>query len=271
MQERIYKTQAVVLRRYDMGETARQLVLYTPLLGKVSAVARGVKRPTSKLAGHLEPLTLTHIVAAHGRNLDTVTQASTVEPWGRLRSEPERIFQGLLAAELLDKLTPDHEENGALWRLFVETLRRLDEEDDPWPAMLYYQVRLLVVAGYQPELEVCVQCEGSLDPAAVYYSARLGGLLCPAHRLTDAGSVQVSANAVKVLRTATSSPYPAFRRLRVSLELRAELDRLLRLNQRTMLEIELAGNAVLDAVERQVAERRASYGRPAAGSGSAGG
>lgn len=254
MQERIYKTHVVVLRRYDFGEAAKQLVVYTPAMGKLSMIAKGVKRSTSKMAGHLEPLTLSAVVAARGRNLDTVTQASTVEAFGRLRTEEGRVFHGLFVAELLDKLTPEREANHALWRLFVETLRQLDAEPDVWPSVLYFQVRLLALSGYRPVLDGCVQCGGRLDPQAVYMSPRLGGVLCPEHRLTDAGSLPVSANAVKVLRAALGSPFEAFSRIRIPEELRAELDRLLKLNLRTLLEVETAGGAVLDAVARQAVE-----------------
>ncbi len=251
MQDRIYKTEAVVLRRYDFGEAGKQLVIYTPRLGKRSVLAKGVKRTTSRLAGHLEPLALASIVAARGRNLDTVTQASTVESFSRLRNDGDRVFHGLMVAELLDKLTPEQEENHALWTVFTETLRRLDTEQDPWAPSTYFQVRAIALSGYRPELEACVQCEGRLDARAVYYSPRLGGALCPEHRLADAGSFEVSANAIKVLRAAVGPSYESFRRLRVSDSLRAEVDRILRLNLRTLLEVEVSSAALIDHLSRQ--------------------
>lgn len=251
MQDRVYKTQAVVLRRYEFGETGKQLVIYTPGRGKLSVLAKGVKRITSKLAGHLEPLTLSLVVAARGRNLDTVTGAETVESFARLRTEPERLFYGMFVTELLDKLTPEHEESRALWDLFLQTLRRVDAAPDPWLAVTYFQVRLLVLSGYKPEVGMCVECQGPLDPRSVYYSPRLGGALCPQCRLSDSGALAVSANAIKVLRLAAGSTYSALERVAVKPPLRVEVDALLRENLRRLLEVELRSTELLETLGRR--------------------
>lgn len=248
MQERIYKTQAVVLRRYDFGEAGRQLVVFTPHLGKLSVLAKGVKRATSKLAGHVEPLCLSHIVVARGRNLDTLTQAHTVEAFARARSDPDKLFHALLVAELLDKLTAEHEENVALWNLFVETLRRIDSEPDPWVAGAYYHAWLLDLSGYRPELMTCVACGGPLSAEAVFYSPRLGGAVCTPCRSSDPSAFPASANGIKVLRSALSTTYDQFRRLKVPPALRSEIDALLRENLRRMLDIETGSAGLLDAL-----------------------
>jgi DNA repair protein RecO (recombination protein O) len=247
MHERIYKTQAIVLRRYDFGEAGKQLIVYTPRQGKLSLIAKGVKRSTSKMAGHLEPLTLSHVVAARGRNLDTITQAATVEAFATLRTEPDRLFHGLVVTELLDRLTQEHEQNAALWDLFVETLRRLDTDADPWVAATYFHVRLLAIAGYKPQLDGCVECGGALRAEAVYYSPRLGGTLCPDCRASHPSAWQVSANSIKALRAA-SGGYGVFRRVRTGPSLRQELDALLRANLRGLLDIEIGASALLDSM-----------------------
>ena len=76
---RVYRCEAVVLRQRRLGEADRILTLYTPQLGKLDAVAKGVRKQTSRKAGHLEPFTLTALLVAGGRNLDIITQAETVE------------------------------------------------------------------------------------------------------------------------------------------------------------------------------------------------
>jgi DNA repair protein RecO (recombination protein O) len=261
MHERLYKTQAVVLRRFDFGEAGKQLVVYTPNYGKLSVIAQGVKRSTSKLAGHLEPLSLGFIVAARGRNLDTVTQADTVEAFANARTDPDRVFYALLVAELLDKLTLEHEENRALWDLLVGTLRRIDSDEDPWTAATYYQVRLLALSGYKPQLEECVECEGKLDPQAVYYSPRLGGTLCPACRMADTQAFGVSANAIKLLRLAASPAYAPYSRVRVPAALRGEVEGVLRAALAGVTDREVGSAALLDLMKRDPAARLPSGGR----------
>ena len=255
MNERLYKTQAVVLRRFDFGEAGKQLVIYTPARGKCSVIAQGVKRATSKLAGHLEPLSLASIVAARGRNLDTVTQADTVESFANARTDPGRVFHALLVAELLDKLTLDHEENRALWDLLVATLRRIDADADPWMASAYFRVRLLVLSGYKPELDECVQCGSKLDPSTLYYSPRVGGTLCAGCRAADSQAFPVSPNAVKLLRLAVGPAYPPFARVRVGPELRNEVDGILRSSFRQLTERDVGAESLLDAMTREPARR----------------
>ncbi len=255
MQDRLYKTQAVVLRRFDFGEAGKQFVVYTPRQGKLSVLAQGVKRATSKLAGHLEPLSLCFIVAARGRNLDTVTQADTVESFVRARTDSDRVFYALFVVELLDKLTLEHEENPALWDLLVSTLRRIDSEDDPWMAATYFHARLLAISGYKPELSVCVECGTTLDPKALFYSPRLGGTLCAACRMADTQAFAVSPNSVKLLRLAVAPSYDAFSRVRVGPELRSEVEGQLRASLRQITDREVGSAALLDLMKRQ-ADRR---------------
>lgn len=245
MQERLYKTQAVVLRRFDFGESGKQLLVYTPRFGKRSLVAKGIKRPTSKMAGHLEPLTLTQVVAAQGRNLDVVTQADTIESFAAVRTDSSRVFYGLMVAELLEKLTTQDEGSQGTWDLLLHTLRRLEVDDDPWMPAAYFQVRMLELSGYRPELALCVECGGVLDAATVSYNPEAGGTVCRGCRGAGAGAFPISANAVKFLRLASSAEYDEFRRLRVSTELRRELDAVLAANLSRLVGIEIGASSVL--------------------------
>lgn len=250
MHERLYKTHAIVLRRYDFGEAGRQLVVYTPNLGKLSMIAKGVKRVTSKLAGHLEPLTLSSIVAARGRNLDTVTQADTIEAFVHARTDPDRVYYGLLVIELLDKLTLEGEENRALWDLLIQTLRRIDAEDDPWAAAAYFQVRLFVLSGYKPEVGRCVECEQPLEASNIHFSPTLGGTLCPNCRTADTRALAVSANAIKLLRLAASPSYATYARVRVPMGVRDELDAILHSSRLSITDREVGSATLLETLKR---------------------
>jgi DNA repair protein RecO (recombination protein O) len=119
---RVYKTQAIVLRQRKLGEADKIVTLYTAHGGKVDAVAKGVRRTKSRLAGNLEPLTLGSYLLAEGRELDIVTQAETVDAFPALRDGLERISRGLYCAELVDRLTPDRAESNSIFRLLYQTL-----------------------------------------------------------------------------------------------------------------------------------------------------
>src|SRR3989304_4519194 len=105
---RLYKTEAVVVRAMDLGEADRILTLLTPGLGKLRAVAKGVRRSQSKLGGHLDLLTRSSVMVARGKNLDIITQAQGLDSFLPLRNDLMRLGCGLYAAELAERFTPEH-------------------------------------------------------------------------------------------------------------------------------------------------------------------
>ncbi len=116
---KIYKTTAIVLRQRRLGEADKIITLFTPNLGKIDAVAKGVRRTRSKVAGHVEPLTYTAFMLARGRELDIITQAQSIEAFSELREDLERTSRGLYAAELVDRFTPERQENFQVFRLLA--------------------------------------------------------------------------------------------------------------------------------------------------------
>ena len=172
--ERVYRTEVVVLRRVDLGEADRILTLYTPQYGKLRAVAKGVRRPVSKLGGHLELFTRARVMLARGRNLDVLTAAETTDPFRGLRDEGpealERIGVAYYLAELLDRFAEEGIENRAIWDLLVGALRDLSDGVPPELVARGYELHLLILSGYRPELERCVSCDQPLRPETNAYS-----------------------------------------------------------------------------------------------------
>jgi len=85
--QRLYRTPAVILKRMDLGEADRIVTFYSRDVGKIRAVARGVRRTTSRSAGHLEPFTLSDVMFAVGRELDVISQADTLEAFRTIRED----------------------------------------------------------------------------------------------------------------------------------------------------------------------------------------
>ena len=124
----VYSTEAITLRRTDFGEADRILTLFTPTYGKVRAIAKGARRTTSRLAGHLEPFTRTQLLLASGRDLDIVTQAEGRERLDALRDDVWHATAAWYLAELVDRFLEDADPHPRLYGLFVKTLRQLNEE-----------------------------------------------------------------------------------------------------------------------------------------------
>ncbi len=127
-QPHVYTTDAFVLKRIDYGEADRILTLFTPQRGKIKAIAKGARRTTSRIAGHVELFTRTQLQLATGRDLEIVTQGECKERFPHLRDALWHATMAYYLAELVDKFTEEHDEHTSLYLLLLESLRRLDED-----------------------------------------------------------------------------------------------------------------------------------------------
>ncbi len=153
---RVYTTEAIVLKRQNLGEADRIVTLYTPDEGKLRAVAKGVRRPASRLAGHLELFSLSLVQLARGRELDVLTQAETRAAFRNVREDLARTSQAYYALELVDRFTPDRLEHGAVFHLLRELLETLDGPAPSPLALHHFTLHALAALGYRPQLAQCV-------------------------------------------------------------------------------------------------------------------
>jgi DNA repair protein RecO (recombination protein O) len=248
---RVYTTPAIVLRQRKLGDADKIVTLYTARFGKVDAVAKGVRKARSRMAGHVEPLTQANFQLAKGKSLDVVTQVETVESFRSLRDDLDRLSRALYACELLDKFTEPREEHADLYRLLLDTLHRIETRDDYDTPVRFYEMALLDVLGYRPELEECVTCRRRLEPVTNYWTAAGGGVVCPACRSEETAARPLSANAVKLLRILLHGRFSDVARVAVDGSLASELERALLEYVRWVLERDVRSAAFIDTVRRK--------------------
>jgi DNA repair protein RecO (recombination protein O) len=267
-QPRVYSTPAIVLRQRRLGDADKILTLYTARFGKLDAVAKGVRRARSRMAGHVEPLTHANVQLAKGKSLDVLTQVETIESFQTIRDDLDRLSRGLYAAELLDKITEPREEHFDLYRLMVDTLRRIDARDDYDTPVRFYEMGLLDTLGYRPELDVCVTCRRPLAAVTNSWSAAMGGVACPSCRNDELVSRAISPNAVKLLRLLLHGRFGDVARINVGAGLASELERAMLEYVRWVLDRDVRSAEFIDTVRRRA--RRLSR-TPAASSSIVGG
>lgn len=202
---RRYTTEAIVIRHRDFGEADRIITLFTPEHGKIRAIAKGVRRSRSKSAGHLDLFTRCMVLVARGRNLDIVTQAQALEYFPAFRTDLAAAGYAHYLAELLDSFVPDDLPNAQLYALLQTSLRRLNEEPLPL-GIRAFEVALLDLSGYRPELHTCLGCGKQIVPEENHFSSALGGVLCPACAGQDPAAMPISIPALKLLRHLQTGP-----------------------------------------------------------------
>lgn len=240
-QQHSYASEAIILKRSDLGEADRVVTLFTPYKGKFHAVAKGSRRPVSKLAGHLELLSRSQLQLGLGRNLDIITQAEVRENFLRLRSELWHMTCGFYLAELVDRFVEERVQHTEIYTLLLETLRYLDadanaltqqraQESIAEPAQVpgktslllrYFELHLLSAVGYAPSFHNCVSCASELLPQENGFKASLGGVLCP--QCSHLWERHLSLNAFKVLRYLQEKPWQEAVRIRLNAPLQVEL------------------------------------------------
>ena len=250
--QRNYQTEAIIIKKTKLGEADRILTLYTPDLGKIQGVAKGVRRPKSKLAGHLELLTHSLVSLARGRNLDTITGSQTINSFLPLKSDLWLTSYALYTTELVNQFTADHIENHPLFQLLLETMGQLCQADNKELTLRYFELHLLNEVGYRPQLQQCVSCHITLEPTANLFCASIGGLLCPNCGPNQSFTYPLSVNAQKVLRLLQSSDYTTVNRLKMDPELSHELEKAMNGYLKYLLEREVKSAAWLDTLREQI-------------------
>lgn len=237
---RSFRASAVVLRHGDWGEADRILTLYTREQGMVRAVAKGVRKMTSRKAGHLQPFTQITVQLAKGRDLLIVTQVETVNAFLSLHDNLEKTSYAAYIIELLLRFSYEEEGgNPNIFRLLTETLDRLEKENESWLAIRYYEMRLLDAVGFRPHLFECANCGREVLPEDQFFSFTSGGVICPRCGQGLPNLMKISIETLKYLRHFQRSSYRDASRARPSLEVQKEAEVLMQGYFTYLLEREL--------------------------------
>jgi DNA repair protein RecO (recombination protein O) len=188
----LYRDEAIVLRTQKLGEADRIITLLTRESGRVRAVAKGVRRTSSRFGSRLEPFTHVDLQIAEGRSLDVVTQAETIHPFAAMMgADYQRYTAGTVMLETAERLVVEDKEPALQqFLLLVGALRAICDTGRPPGSVLdSFLLRSLSVAGYAPTFEACARC-GSRGPHRAF-SPAAGGMLCPTCRVPGTASPAV--------------------------------------------------------------------------------
>jgi DNA repair protein RecO (recombination protein O) len=226
-----YTATALVIHRNNLAENDRILTLYTSEQGKLSVVAKGARKPTSKFSGATELFTVFRALLATGRTLDILSQCEIIQAYSPLRYNLERLARATYFCELLDRFTMERDPVNAetLFQLTTAALRLLQEmEADPDVITHAYELRLLAEQGYAPVCDSCVKCGREAARGQAGFSPSLGGVLCSSDRYGAEDNLALSAEALQALQTLPEMDGEDLMGFRLSPKAMHEIDRALR-------------------------------------------
>src|SRR5712692_8152939 len=219
MASRTYRAEAIVLRTVDFGEADRILVLFSRHFGKLHVVSKGIRRATSRMAGHAEPLTHATYQLARGRELDVLTGAETRAVYPSIRDD-----------------------------LLETALRHLDAGHAPGLVCRWFDLHLLDRAGFRPELYECVSCREVLQERQNAWSAAAGGALCASCAAQLSSGLGLTVRALKSLRYLLVSDFAGAAQLRVDGSLASELEHHMRFFVQHVIDREIMAARLLDEI-----------------------
>ena len=244
-----YTTDGVVVRTSNLGEADRIITLITPIHGIVRGVAKAARKPGSKLGGHLDLLKHVSVSVRETRTLHRLSQASTLNGFRGLRDDLDRFSRASYVSEMSERFSVENGSNQPLFRLLIDTLEALEATTNPEMVIHFFEMRLLQLSGFSPELSRCVETGVELEPANHLYSADRGGLVNnEARPVGESALLPASLNTIKLLRFLSRTDITQAGVMKAGEDENRQLSRILRAQIHHVLDRGLRSEAFMDEV-----------------------
>ena len=228
----IQSSEAIVLNRIPLGDTSLLVTVYARSFGKVKLVARGARRPKSRMASSLQPFCV--ITVSYNRRENRELQhLSKVEPGPFFRHIGEdltRVGYASAVCELVNRLVLGEEPGEDLFRLIIRTLEAIDGLSAEACELLFwrFQLEFADIYGTGPEFSTCMGCGKYPEEASVRFSPSLGGVLCRDCQFQDSEAMQLSLGTTRLLSRVREMPLEHLPRLKPVRTSRQEIQRAIR-------------------------------------------
>lgn len=238
----------IVLRRISLGEKDRILTIYTREQGKLSAVAKGSRRPGSKLAGASEPFTYAKMQLASGRELDVLTQADIKESFPNVKSDITSIAYAIYIMELVSAFVDERQQNADLFDTLLSTMYILESGTNPEITARYFEINLLSMMGYDPHFDECLRCGHKITKGKVAFSPSLGGVICEECGFVPQDAIQIPGAIASYIQALRKAEPHKLKDLSFPKGAMRDLSRIFRLHIRYRLEHQLKSTDFIDTL-----------------------
>ena len=199
---RSYKTKAIIIKQYEVGEADRIIKAFSHDLGLITLSARGVRKTLAKLKGHLELFNYSFLILHRSQRgaIDAIIGAETIHPFKKLRSNLKNTSRLYLIAEFLNRVLPEREVHTEIFNLLLYVLKDLENGGQRERRLIlnsYFLLRSLKLLGYAPHFRECIRCQSKLKTGGNYFDFNGAGTVCPS---CSSGGGQLSDQAIISLR-----------------------------------------------------------------------
>ncbi|MBU0722099.1 DNA repair protein RecO [Patescibacteria group bacterium] len=220
--EETYNVKAIILNRKNFSEDDSKIIIYSRDSGKLELVARGTKKIKSKLVGHIEPITLSNIMAVRGRQYDYAGAAASEQCYFNIKNDLDKLAAVGHAIRIFNKIIKVGQADEEIFELlknFLDVLNRATADKISFELLSWLFIfKLLVKLGHKPELYYCVNCRAKILSAGMKFDLARGGLIgaeCSA-KIECPNGLTISENSVKLLRLAEKNDFNKLSKIKIN-------------------------------------------------------
>ncbi len=215
----VYKTEGIVLKQFDIGEADKIITFYTGNRGKVRAVARGVRKTKSSIAGVVQPFSYCRLQIYRGKSLDRINHIKSIYPFSVLREDLDKMAYASYMSEFVEKVGMEDAPNESLFSLLLMTFHKLitANNNELKYINIIFKVKALVFLGHKPELEYCIDCGEKVNSKSKNsLSISKGGIYCSRCSKKYSDLYSLSGESLQILKKFIDTELKVILNLRMS-------------------------------------------------------
>ena len=198
----LYRTRGIVLRSFNLSETDKLVTFMTERYGKIKCVAKAARKIKSRLIGSLEPMSYVHLIyfGKENQQLHRLNQADIILSFQTVREDFLKLYTGIYMNELVDCMAPEGHQEVNIFNLLLDSLGALQSQTNLEPLCRMFEIRLLSLSGYRPELNQCTICRSKSVDGWIRFSYNRRGIVCATCMKTNGSEIKLTTGTLNYLK-----------------------------------------------------------------------
>jgi len=233
----------------NFGEADRILTILTERFGKIKAIAKGVRKIKSKMAGSLEPFMVLEMQLHEGKTFFIVTGSIIQNEFPELHKNLSKTSQAFYIGEIADKLLQENQKVNNVFQIFCDALREIENSGSDF-LLRIYELRIIEAAGFKPEFYSCIHCKNEITPKDNYWDSIEGGIICGNCQQRFHHGKRISDDLIKVFRLIDKGQYEILKKIKLQKEIEAEAEVILKEYIESILEREIRSEKFMRMIKK---------------------